>query len=125
MEVLLIADEDRQNRDQIAEFFRETDYRVVAADSIDVVMKGVLRKDARVILLGTVFDNIPAGDLVPILKSCNRDLTIILISNDVSLPLMRKLRREGIFYHALKPVEKGDREEFIQAVKCAFSTAVH
>lgn len=125
MEILLIADEDQKNRDQIAEFFDETEYRVVTADSVDGVMRDVLRKDARVVLLGTVFDSIPAGDLIPILKRCNRNLTIILISNEVSLPLMRKLRREGIFYHALKPVEADDREEFIQAVRCAFNSAVH
>lgn len=120
MEVVLIADEDEQNRDQITELFGETDYQVMAADSVDVVMRDVLRKDAKVILLGSVFDNIPAGELIPILKRCNRNLTIILISNEVSLPLMRKLRREGIFYHALKPVEANDRDELLQAVKCAF-----
>ncbi len=125
MDVLLIADEDQQNRDQIAEFFDENDYRVVRADSVDVVMRDVLRKDAKVVLLGTVFDSIPASDLIPILKSCNRNLTIILISNEVPLPLMRKLRRQGIFYHALKPVEAGDREELLQAVKCAFQNVIH
>ena len=66
-----------------------------------------------------------SSDLIPILKRCNRDLTIILITNEVNLPLMRKLRREGIFYHALKPVEAEDREEFVQAVRCAFNSAVH
>lgn len=125
MEILLLADEDQKNRDQITEFFDETEYRVVAADTVDVVMRDVLKKGTRVVLLGTVFDSIPASDLIPILKRCNRDLTIILISNEVSLPLMRKLRREGIFYHALKPVQADDRDEFVQAVRCAFNSAVH
>jgi DNA-binding NtrC family response regulator len=120
MEVVLIADEDEQNRDQITKLFGETDYQVMAADSVDVVMRDVLKKDTKVVLLGSVFDNIPAGDLIPILKRCNRNLTIILISDEVSLPLLRKFRREGIFYHALKPVEAKDREELLQAVKCAF-----
>jgi len=123
--VLLIADEDQQMRDQIAELFGATDYQVVTADSVDMVMRDVLRKDAEVILLGSGFDDIPAGDLIPILKRCNRNLTIILISNEVSLPLLRKLRREGIFYHALKPVEGGDKDELLQAVKCAFNKVAH
>jgi hypothetical protein len=33
---------------------------------------------------------------------------------------LRKLRTEGIFYHALKPVDAEDREEIRQAVACAF-----
>ena len=125
MEVLVVADEDQQNRDRIAGMFDETEYQVVAADSVDAVMRDVLRKDAKVVLLGSVFDSIPAGELIPILKSCNRNLTIILITNEVPLPLMRKLRREGIFYHALVPRESGDRDELLQAVQCAFRKVVH
>jgi DNA-binding NtrC family response regulator len=129
MEVLLIADEDRENRDQVAELFLDADYEVVAADSVDVMIGDILKKNARVVLLGSVFDSIPAGELIPILKRCNRDLTIILISDEESLPLLRKFRREGIFYHALKPAEvrdrvkEGDREELLQAVRCAFNSA--
>ena len=89
MEILLIADEDQENRDQIAGFFEETEYRVVAADSVDIVMRDVLKKGARVVLLGTVFDSIPASDLIPILKRCNRDLTIILISNEVAAQYLK------------------------------------
>ncbi len=120
MRLLLIADEDVQTRDSMTQLFGETEYEVVAADSVDVVMRDVLKKEAQVVLLGNAFDNIPAGDLIPILKKCNRNLTIILVSNEESLPLLRKLRREGIFYHALKPAAREDKEELLQAVKCAF-----
>lgn len=123
MGLLLIADEDVQNRDSMTQLFGDTEYEVVAADSVDVVMRDVLKKEAQVILLGGTFDNIPASDLIPILKKCNQYLTIILISNEESLPLLRKLRREGIFYHALKPSAVEDREELLQAVRCAFNNA--
>ncbi len=120
MRLLLIADEDVQARDNMTQLFGDTEYQVVAANSVDVVMRDVLKKEAQVILLGNAFDNMPAGDLIPILKKCNRNLTIILVSNEESLPLLRKLRREGIFYHALKPSALEDREELLQAVRCAF-----
>jgi DNA-binding NtrC family response regulator len=123
MRTLLIADEDVQARDSMTQLFGDTEYEVVAANSVDVVMRDVLKKEAQVILLGSTFDNIPAGDLIPILKLCNQNLTIILVSNEESLPLLRKLRREGIFYHALKPSVREDREELLQAVKCAFENA--
>lgn len=84
------------------------------------VLYGILKKTAQVVLLSSEFDELTAMDLVPILKKCDQNLTIILISNEVSLPLIRKLRKEGIFYHALKPVKPEDREEIRQAVKCAF-----
>lgn len=122
MRLLLIADEDVQTRDSMTQLFGGTEYDVVAAETVDVVMRDVLKREAQVLLLGNTFDNIPAGDLIPILKKCNQNLTIILVSNEESLPLLRKLRREGIFYHALKPSTLEDRDELLQAVKCAFET---
>ena len=121
MRMLIIADEDIKSREQVMELFGDTEYQVVAPDSVDLVLKDVLKKEAPVVLLGNVFDDMLAGDLIPILKKCNKNLTIILVSNEESLPLLRKLRREGIFYHALKPSEKEDREELLQAVRCAFA----
>ena len=120
MRLLLIADEDTQTRDSMTQLFGDTEYEVVAADTVDVVMRDVLKKEAQVILLGSTFDEMSASDLIPILKKCNQNLTIILVSNEESLPLLRKLRREGIFYHALKPSALDDREELLQAVRCAF-----
>jgi len=72
--------------------------------------------------LGNEFDEVAASDLIPLLKKCNRELTIIFVSSDASLPLIRKLRNEGIFYHALPPLEPTDQQELKQAVECAFET---
>lgn len=74
------------------------------------------------LLLGNSFDELAATELIPLFKKCYRNLVIILVSNEVSLPVMRKLRSEGIFYHLLKPVKPEDREELKQALKCAFHT---
>jgi len=120
MQLLLIADRDQETRRRIAEFFGGSEYRIVEADSVDVVLRNVLKEEARVILLGSEFDGLSATEIIPLLKSCNRDLTIILISNEESLSLIRRCRREGIFYHALKPVNGDDKEEFRQVVRCAF-----
>jgi response regulator of citrate/malate metabolism len=79
-----------------------------------------LKKAAQVVLLSGHFDELLATDLIPLLKKCNRNLTIILVSDDLSLSLIRKVRKEGIFYHALKPVKPEDREEIRQVVQCAF-----
>jgi len=117
---LLIADKDLEARKQMADLFIEAGYNVLVTNTAANAIHGILKKAAQVVLLGSEFDDFTAGDLVPLLKKCNRDLTIILISDDASLPVMRKLRKEGIFYHALKPVQPEDKEELRQAVQCAF-----
>ena len=120
MQLLLIADKDDETRRQIVGSFSGSDYRVIEADSVDVILRNVLKKEASVILLGSEFDGLSAMEIIPLLKKCNRNLTIILVSNEESLPLIRRFRKEGIFYQALKPVDSDDREEIKQVVQCAF-----
>jgi DNA-binding NtrC family response regulator len=120
MQGLLIADKDLDCRKQMADMFIQAGYNVIVTNSTANALDGILKKTAQVVLLGSGFDDLTAADLIPLLKKCNRNLSIILLANDASLPLLRKLRNEGIFYHALKPVSGEDREELRQVVECAF-----
>ncbi|HKK01257.1 MAG TPA: response regulator [Desulfuromonadales bacterium] len=117
---LLIADENIDSRKQMAELFIEAGYNVIVTNSAANALYGILKKTAQVVLLGSQLDELTATDLIPLLKKCDRNLTIILVSDDLSLSLIRKVRKEGIFYHALKPVKPEDREEIRLAVQCAF-----
>jgi DNA-binding NtrC family response regulator len=117
---LLIADENIDSRKQMADLFIEAGYNVIVTNSAANALYGILKKAAQVVLLSGQFDEMLATDLIPLLKKCNRNLTIILVSDDLSLSLIRKVRKEGIFFHALKPVKPEDREEIRQVVQCAF-----
>lgn len=120
MQSLLIVDEDLASRKQMADMFIESGYNVIVTNSIANALYGILKKTAQVVLLGTHFDELNAADLIPLLKQCNQNLSIILVAEDSSLLPIRKLREEGIFYHALKPANTEDHEEIRQAVECAF-----
>lgn len=119
-EGILIVDEDKDCRKQMAEMFIDAGYDVTVTDSMASVLYGVLKKTAQVVVLGSKCDELAAADIIPLLKQCNRNLPIILITADTSIGLLRKLRCEGIFYHALRPVDAQGREEIRQAVRCAF-----
>ena len=101
---LLIADKDVEARRQMADLFIEEGYNVTVTSSAANALHGILKRTAQVVLVGGDFD----------------DLTVILVSGEKSPAFIRKLRREGIFYHALKPLDDEDREEIRQAVHCAF-----
>jgi DNA-binding NtrC family response regulator len=119
---LLVADNDSDLRKQMAESFREAGYDVETTDSAVHVFCTVLEKQMPVVLLGSGFDRKMAlTDLVRLLKKCNRRLTIILVSDDENLPVIRTIRQEGIFYHALKPTSREDTDELRAAVDCAFN----
>ena len=122
MQGLLIADEDLDSRKQMADLFIAAGYNVMVTNSAATALHGILKKTAQVVIISSEFDELTATDLIPLLKKCNRHLTVILVSDDTPLPFIRKLRKEGIFYHALKPVKPEDHEEIRQAVQCAFET---
>lgn len=119
-EEILIVDEDKDCRKQMAEIFIDAGYNVTVTSSVASALCGVLKKTAQVVVLGSKTDEMAAADIIPLLKKCNRNLPIILIASDTSLGLLRKLRGAGVFYHAMKPVDAKDREEIRQAVHCAF-----
>lgn len=119
-ENLLILDEDKECRRQMAQMFTAAGYHVTATSSVTSAIYDILKKTVQVVLLGGNFDDLAAADLVPLLKKCNNKLRIIMVAAETSLPLLRKLRKDGIFYYALKPHTSEDREEIHQAVDCAF-----
>ncbi|MEJ2200772.1 MAG: response regulator [Desulfuromonadaceae bacterium] len=120
MRVLLVADKDTEFREQMKKLFSSEKYQVKLAGSVVEVLRNSLKNTAQVLLMGMEFDNVMASDLIPLLKKCNKEMAIILVTDDDSLSLLRKVRGEGIFYHALKPVTQEDKDELKMAVKCAF-----
>ncbi|SHJ21424.1 Response regulator receiver domain-containing protein [Malonomonas rubra DSM 5091] len=122
MHGLLIANEDREARDRLADVFADDDIQVETTDSVVNGLEGILNKTIQVVVLGGDFDETHVAKFVPLLKKCNRNLSIILISDEISITLLRRIRKEGIFYHALKPAGEEGWEEIKQAVHCAFKT---
>jgi hypothetical protein len=84
---------------------------------------GIGKKQSPVLLLGSDFDqNMDLPQLMQLLNKCNRHLAVIMVSDEATLPIVRRIRREGIFFHALRPIAPTDREEIRQAVECAFKS---
>lgn len=120
MLALIIADDDVTARVRLSNLLTEAGYDVFttrsAAQTIEVILKNV----AKVLILGGRIDGVAAQDLLPILKSCSAKIKVILASEEISAPALRRLRDEGIFYYFLKPVASEDREEVRSVVECAF-----
>jgi DNA-binding NarL/FixJ family response regulator len=118
---IIIADRDAAYRKEMADFFETSGYCVETTDSAVHVLCSILEKRTPVLLLGNDFDKkVATADLIHLLKKCNRNLNVIIVSDDMPLAQARRVREEGIFYHALKPATSGDTEEIGMAVECAF-----
>ena len=117
---LLIADDDVDSRARLAKMLIDEGYDVVVTDRASHVIEGILKDMARVVILGGQVDGLRASDLLPVLKRCKSDVKVIIASGEESLPALRKLRKEGIFYHFVKPIRVEDSDEVRQVVQCAF-----
>ncbi len=117
---LLIADDDARARTRLAGLLRADGYDVLIADSAAQVIEVILKNVARVVILGSQVGGLSAADLLPVLNRCRAGLKIILASEEVSLPILRRLRQEGIFYHLLQSLGEEEPGELRQVVECAF-----
>lgn len=122
MQGLLIANKNQAERDRLASIFSEDAYQVTTCASVAEGLEKIINKTIQVIVLAGDFDEQHIIKLVPLLKKCNRHLSIILVTAEIPLTLLRKIRQEGVFYHAFPPVGEVGREEIHQAVNCAFRT---
>lgn len=122
MQGLLIANENKEARSRLAATFADDDYQVTTTNSVVNELEAILNKTVQVIVLAGDYDEQHIAKLVPLLKKCNRHLSIIMVTDEIPINLLRKIRKEGIFYHALNPVGDAGQAEIHQAVHCAFRT---
>jgi DNA-binding NtrC family response regulator len=114
---ILIAHRDDPWVEAVVAFFRGEEYRITRTDSVGGLIKKVRSGEFHVLLLDEDLEGMKASELVPLVKKINERVQVIVVSSEGSLPSVRQLRRAGIFYHALKPV---DMDELRSAVGCAF-----
>lgn len=121
---ILVADKDTAFLREVADHFSDAGYHVETTNSAVHVISNILEKQTPVVLLGSDFDKkINLLELVRLLKKCNRHLAVILVSDEASLPIVKRIRKEGIFYYALRPITPEDTDEIKHAVECALKAA--
>ena len=121
---ILVADKDTAFLKEMTEQFTDAGYHVETTNSAVHVISNILEKQAPVVLLGSDFDKkINLLELVRLLKKCNRHLAVIFVSDEASLPLVRRIGKDGIFYYALRPVSPEGVNETRQAVEFALKVA--
>jgi DNA-binding NtrC family response regulator len=114
---ILIAYQDDLWAKSLSTFFHGIGYKVEMAKVVSDMIRKVRNGHLHVVLLDDEIEGVKACDLVPLFKKINEKIQIIVISSEVSLGLVKRLRGAGIFYQAMKPV---DLEEIKSAVECAF-----
>ncbi len=120
---ILIVDLDKAARQELADFFENSHYEVETTASAAYAIAKIVQKNEPIVILGDSFEEkIAPVDVIALMRKCNKNLRIILVSDDSSLETLKRIREDGIFYHALKPHNQEDNEELRSAVEYAFAT---
>jgi DNA-binding NtrC family response regulator len=114
---ILIAYQDEVWARSLSAFFQGIGYRVETAKLVSDMIRKVRKGNIHVVLIDDEIEGVKACDLVPLFKKIEDKIQVIVISSEISLGLVKRLRGAGIFYQAMKPVDLG---EIKSAVECAF-----
>lgn len=120
MRGLLIANRNHDARERLAGMFDPDDYRVIQADNVANALEGIINKEVQVVVIDGDCNQQHVAKLIPLMKKCNRNISIVLVTDDMPLELVRRIRKEGIFYHAMRNAADDNVEEIYQAVCYAF-----
>ena len=106
---ILVADKDTRFLRQVADYFECSGYDVEITESTVHILCNILKKHTPVVIMGSNFEKrIDLVQMIHLLKKCNRHLAVILVSDESSLPQVRRMRQEGILHHAVRSVTDSD-----------------
>lgn len=114
---ILIADTNNQTRKQLKNLFRRERYIVETACMASEVIKQVQNNNIDIVIMDVDLLEMKGYEIVQILKKIHGNLPIIMMSQDSSLEVAKRVRETGVFFYALKPL---DVDEIITAVSDAF-----
>lgn len=117
---ILIADKNKATRQQLADFFDGSHFEVETTASAAYAIAKIVQKNEPIVILGDSFEEtISSSDVIALMHKSNKNLQIILLSDDSFLATLNSIREDGIFHHALKPRNQEANEERCSAVECA------
>ena len=117
MKKILVVYQDDVWARSLAADFSAVGFKIETTALLSDMIRKVRTGDFAVALLDDEIEGIRACDVISLLKKIDWRLQVIVVSSAESLGVVRRLRGEGIFYQAMKPV---DLDEIRSAVECAF-----
>jgi DNA-binding NtrC family response regulator len=111
---IIVADSDEEVRKQL--FFRLSTkgYEVRTTDSASDLIREV-EKTIGIIVLDVELSGMKAYEMIPLVKRINPKLPIIVMSASGSVELAQRIRNEGIFFYAMKPIDADEIETVVES----------
>ncbi len=118
---VIVADSDEEVRKRLFVRLSTKGYEVKTTDSASGLIREVERTTG-ILVLDVELSGMKAYEMIPLVKEINPRVPIIVMSADSSVELAQRIRHEGVFFYAMKPL---DGDEIESAVESAFKKLTH
>jgi DNA-binding NtrC family response regulator len=116
----LVVDKDKSALQQLTDFFDDSHFEVETTSSAAYAIAKIVQKNEPIVILGDSFEEtISSSDVVALMHKSNKDLHVILLSDNSSLAILNNIREGGNFHHGLKSHNQETNEGLRSAVECA------
>ena len=102
---VLIADQDRESRETLADFLLRENFSVDTTSVASEVIQKIQNAKIDVLIMDVELKGMKGYEIISILKKIDPQLCIIVTSGNLSLELARKIWEQGIFFYAVKPLD--------------------
>jgi|GEM_PF-614 len=114
---ILIADLDEKSSSALAKLASESGYSVITCKVASEVIEKIQNARVDVLVMNVELEGVKGYEIVPTIKKIAPKLPIIMMSDDPSLEIAKKVHQAGVFYYAIKPL---DLQEMKLAIRDAF-----
>lgn len=114
---LLILNGNKEERLNMVNYFKNTHYEVESSPSAAYSIAKIIQGHTPLVIMSDTFEEIiSATDVIALMKRANKNLKIILVSDNSSLETLKKIHQEGILYHSLKLQDNEDIDSLLDVV---------
>jgi len=116
--IVLIASSDEPLAEFLYHQIADPGLTLARANLVSELLRRVRGREVDVLLLDSSLEGIPSWDLLTLIKRANSRLPIIALAEDPSLEISKRVRLEGIFFLAMKPIDPAEiRAAVADAIK--------
>lgn len=116
---IVIMDSDKETVKLLTKSLTKEGYKVESVEHTNRCYEKIKNEQVDVLILAVDAWGNKGHELIPIIKKINRFLPIIVTSADDSIEVASRVREQGVFFYAIKPL---DMKEIKMALKNALST---
>ena len=102
---VLIASSDEPLAEYLYHQLNGFGWNVIRLTGVGEMIHQVKEREDRILILDSNIEGIPAFDLLPLIKKTSPGIPVISLGEDSSLESSKRVRLQGIFFLAMKPID--------------------